>query len=160
MAIRELGMTVRRGDSSGLDGRHRLARDDNKQSWLGRLDGAAAGGAKMSGGNGGAAAIRAEMRASRTGDEHHGHARFRGAGPEERDDPADNGPAEEEIHEEDAHSILLVVPNDGGQEVEQYPEREKRHLGILSARRHTYCLPLLDITLESPKMFPRAPNVL
>ena len=81
-------------------------------------------------GNRGPAAVATEMRTRGPGDNHHRHACLGGASPEKRDHPADDRPAEKEIHQEDAHGILLVMPDDRGQEVEQYSEREKCHLGI------------------------------
>jgi len=92
----------------------------------------------MRGGNRRPATVAAEMRACGPGDEHNGHAGFRGAGPEERDDPADDRPAEEKIHQEDAHGILLVMPDDGRKEVHQQSKCEKGHDHISStAFRHT-----------------------
>jgi|SRR5690348_7913685 hypothetical protein len=105
----------------------------------------------MRGGNRRPATVAAEMRACGPGDEHNGHAGFRGAGPEERDDPADDRPAKEKIHQEDAHGILLVMPDDGGQEVHEYPEREKRHFSILPrADTLTVCRYLM-LRLKGPK---------
>jgi hypothetical protein len=67
-------------------------------------------------------------------------------GPEEQGDPADDGPAEEEVEQEDAGDLMAVAGgDDGGEEVDEDKDRTSDHVcglrglyGIYADRRKKF----------------------
>jgi len=66
------------------------------------------------------AALAAETPGTGNRDKPHRHGpRLRRASPNELYDPADNGPAKQQIHKEDKAGVGLLAPDNRGQEVHQ-----------------------------------------
>src|SRR5439155_23137757 len=65
--------------------------------------------------------------------EPHWHVPFSGACANQRNHPADDRPAEEEVHEENAHRVSLVPPDERRQEVQQDRENQEKHFRTPSA---------------------------
>ena len=53
------------------------------------------------------------------GDEPDRRVTFGGTGPDQRNKPADNRPAEQQIHQKDFQGVGLVPANNGGQKIQE-----------------------------------------
>jgi len=56
------------------------------------------------------------------------HVPFGSARPDQRSKPADDRPAKQQIHYENAHEVALVPGNDGGQEIQERRKNQKCHV--------------------------------
>src|SRR5262249_4084418 len=100
-----------------------------------KLDGPAARGAKMRTVGRQRATLRAEAAgADRDCVSWDHNIMFRGAGPNKRDDPADDGPAEKKVDYENTRGVCLVAPNESREEVNQNRENHEKHFQTPSAR--------------------------
>jgi hypothetical protein len=99
-----------------------LRQDFGGLNWLSVRDGVAALGAEMSALARWGAALATEASADRDGEQMDARERRGHAGPDEGYDPANAGPTEEEIQEEDRGGVALVASNDGGKEIQEKQE--------------------------------------
>src|SRR5258708_39544324 len=81
-----------------------------------RLDGSAAARAEMGAAGGQGSAARAVVSCADRDIVHVGRA-VRGTSPNKGHDPANHGPTQEEIQQEDAHGVRLITANDRWQEI-------------------------------------------
>jgi hypothetical protein len=87
-----------------------------------------------------------------------GNVYLRRASPDQRNKPTDNGPAEKQVHNENADGIDVVPPNNGGKEIQERRENQEGHVftplcsGVIPNRVPRS--PLMPDTLELAGLFP------
>jgi hypothetical protein len=86
------------------------------------------------------------------------HVPFGGACPDQRDKPADDRPAKQQIHYKNAREVPFVSGNDRGQEIQERRKNQKCHVFTPFSSSAFLNKPLRSLlsrdTLESTGLFP------
>jgi hypothetical protein len=88
----------------------------------------------------------------RTGDQENWVAALGRAGPDERGNPADHGPAKKEIEQENPGEITTTMADDRGQEVQRNYADEEEHVPLPGGSIARRAL-LLMTTHSGPRLF-------